>query len=196
MPPGEPASRPGRRRRTVVKRVADSAPLTLDAVRDWLAATASEAERAKLARYGIPDDRALGVPMGAMLALARNRPKDPALAAALWAEGGYETRTLAVLLDDPAALTPARMDAMVADSWAICDTACFRLLDRAPGAWEAVPCWAASDRPVCVMFSESEFATAARRHFRAAMEPGAALRVKGRGGVRWQMSRTIPRTSH
>ena len=187
MPPGEPASRPGRRRRTVVKRVADSAPLTLDAVRAWLAATASEAERAKLARYGIPDDRALGVPMGAMLAFARGRPKDPALAAALWAEGGYETRTLAVLLDDPAALTPARMDAMVAefDNWAIYDTACFRLLDRASGAWEAVPRWAASDRPVCVMSSESECAIAARRHFRAAMEPGAALRVKGRGGVRW-----------
>jgi 3-methyladenine DNA glycosylase AlkD len=148
MPPGEPASRPGRRRRTVVKRVADSAPLTLDAVRAWLAATASEAERAKLARYGIPDGRALGVPMGAMLAFARGRPKDPALAAALWAEGGYETRTLAVLLDDPAALTPERMDAMVGDfdNWAICDTACFRLFDRAPDTWAAVPRWTASNR--------------------------------------------------
>lgn len=86
--------------------------------------------------------------MGAMLAFARNRPKDPTLAAALWAEGGCETRTLDVLLDDPAALTLARMGAMVAnfDNWAICDSACFRLFDRAPGAWAAVTRWVASDR--------------------------------------------------
>ena len=75
--------------------------------------------------------------MGAMLAFARNRPKDPTLAAALWAEGGCETRTLDVLLDDPAALTLARMGAMVAnfDNWAICDSACFRLFDRAVLTW-------------------------------------------------------------
>jgi len=83
-----------------------------------------------------------------MLAFARNWPKDSELAAALWAEDSYEARTLALLLDDPAALTPARMDAMVADfdNWAICDTACFRLFDRAPGAWEAVPRWVAAHR--------------------------------------------------
>jgi 3-methyladenine DNA glycosylase AlkD len=148
MRPDETTGRPDRRGRADSKREADPAPLTLSAVRDWLAATASTAERAKLARYGIPDDRALGVPMGAMLAFARDRPKDSDLAAALWAEAGYETRTLAVLLDDPATLTRARMDAMVAefDNWAICDTACFRLFDKAPGAWQAVPRWAASER--------------------------------------------------
>lgn len=124
-------------------------PLTIAAVRDWLSANASEAERAKLSRYGIPDEHALGVAMGAMLGFARGRPKDPALAAALWDDGGYEMRTLAVLLDDPAALSGARMDAMVAefDNWAICDTACFRLFDRVPDAWDAVPRWVASDRP-------------------------------------------------
>lgn len=126
----------------------EAGPLTHAAVRAWLLANASGVERAKLARYGIPDTHALGVPMGQMLAFARKRPKDPELAAALWADGGYEARTLAVLLDDPVALTLARMDAMVADfdNWAICDTACFRLFDKAPEAWQAVPRWAASER--------------------------------------------------
>ncbi|MDD7970632.1 DNA alkylation repair protein [Roseinatronobacter alkalisoli] len=126
----------------------DAERLTLTGVKDWLAANASEAERQKLLGYGIPNDRALGVSMGQMLALARKRPKDPELAAALWADGGYEMRTLALLLDDPGTLTRARMDAMVAgfDNWAICDTACFRLFDKAPRAWDAVPQWAASER--------------------------------------------------
>lgn len=126
----------------------DAARLTLVEVKDWLAANASEAERRKLLGYGIPNERALGVPMGRMLAFARKRPKDPELAAALWADGGYEMRTLALLLDGPAALTLPRMEAMVADfdNWAICDTACFRLFDKAPEPWGAVPRWAASER--------------------------------------------------
>ncbi|MCH8490534.1 MAG: DNA alkylation repair protein [Oceanicaulis sp.] len=124
----------------------DTAPLTLAGVKEWLSANASDAERRKLLGYGIPNDRAVGVAMGRMLAFTRKRPKDPDLAAALWADGGYEMRTLALLLDDPAALSLARMDDMVAgfDNWAICDTACFRLFDKAPQAWQAVPRWAAS----------------------------------------------------
>lgn len=130
------------------KGLSDTARLTLAGVREWLAANASDTERQKLLRYGIPNDRAMGVAMGQMLAFARKRPKDPALAAALWADGGYEMRTLALLLDDPATLTLSRMDAMVADfdNWAICDTACFRLFDKARDAWQAVPRWAASQR--------------------------------------------------
>ncbi|MCC5987366.1 MAG: DNA alkylation repair protein [Pararhodobacter sp.] len=126
----------------------DTAWLTLAEVKDWLAANASETERQKLLGYGIPNECAIGVAMGQMLAFTRKRLKDPALAAALWADGGYEMRTLAVLIDDPATLTLARMDAMVAefDNWATCDTACFRLFDKAPAAWEAVPRWAASER--------------------------------------------------
>ena len=120
----------------------------VETVLDWLRAEASETARNDLRRYGIPNEQALGVPMGRMVAFAKKRPKDPALAAALWADGRYEARTLAVLLDDPETLTLNRMDAMVADfdNWAICDTACFKLFDRAPDAWLAVPRWAAAER--------------------------------------------------
>jgi 3-methyladenine DNA glycosylase AlkD len=121
---------------------------TVEAVLDWLEAEATEKARDDLLRYGIPNDNAFGVPMGRMLAYAKKRPEDPALASALWADGRYEPRTLAVLLDDPRQLSLERMDTMVADfdNWAICDTACFRLFDQAPDAWGAVPRWAAAEQ--------------------------------------------------
>ncbi len=113
----------------------------------WLESEATEADRLGLKRYGIPMDRAIGVPMGKMLGWAKGRPKDHALAEALWADGRYEARTLALLIEDPAAVTPAQMDAWTAafDNWAICDTACFRLFDRAPFAWDKVADYATRD---------------------------------------------------
>ena len=124
------------------------AEAALGTVLAWLEAEASEKARDDLLRYGIPNDRAFGVPMGRLLAFAKGKAKDPALATALWADGRYEARTLALLLDDPRKLRAERMDAMVADfdNWAICDTACFRLFARAPNTWPAVPRWAASEQ--------------------------------------------------
>lgn len=118
--------------------------LTATDVLDWLAAEGTEAERQAMLRYAIPNDTAYGVPMGQLLAYARKRPKDPALAVALWQSGRYEARCLAVLLDDPQALSADRMDRMVGDfdSWAICDTAAFHLLDRTGHAWDALPRYA------------------------------------------------------
>lgn len=113
----------------------------------WLGAEATEADRQALERYGIPADGAFGVPMGKMLAWARGRPRDHALAAGLWSDGRYEARTLAVLIEDPALVTPGQMDAWTEgfDSWAICDTACFRLFDRTPFAWAKVTAYAARE---------------------------------------------------
>lgn len=114
----------------------------------WLEAEASEAGRADLLRYGIPADHAFGVPMNRMLAWAKGRTKDHALAAALWADGRYEARTLAALVDDAGAVTAAQMDAWAEDfdNWAICDTVCFRLFDLAAPAWDRVAPWIADER--------------------------------------------------
>ncbi|MFM2355612.1 MAG: hypothetical protein RLZZ528_1348 [Pseudomonadota bacterium] len=89
----------------------------------------------------------MGVPMAAMIGWAKGRPKDHALAAALWADGRYEARTLAALIDDPAQVTTPQMDDWVAafDNWAICDTVAFRLFDRTPDRWSRPAVWAASE---------------------------------------------------
>jgi 3-methyladenine DNA glycosylase AlkD len=113
-----------------------------------LRAAARPEERAGLARYGIPAERALGVAMRDMQAIAKAAGRDQALAAALWPEEFHETRMLALLVADPARLTRAEADAWAAafDSWALADTAAFHLFDRTPFAWQAAPDWAADPR--------------------------------------------------
>ena len=95
-------------------------------------------------RYGIHVAKAMGVPMAKMQAIAKPLGRDPALAAALWETGWYEARTVACLIDDPAALTPGQMDRWRADfdNWAIVDTACFKLFDASPHAFGRIDDWA------------------------------------------------------
>lgn len=104
---------------------------------------ATEATRLGMARYGIVEPTALGVTMADLLKLAKRLGRDHALAQALWASDIYEARMLASLVDDPAQVTPAQMDAWRADfgSWGICDTVCFKLFDQAPDAWSRVAPW-------------------------------------------------------
>ena len=69
-----------------------------------LEAHASPKVRADMGpRYGIVTDRALGVPMAKMQAVAKPLGRDHALAAALWDTGVYEARMVACMVDDPAA---------------------------------------------------------------------------------------------
>jgi 3-methyladenine DNA glycosylase AlkD len=96
-----------------------------------------------MARYGIPSDNALGVPVGTIQAIAKRIGKNHELAAALWDTGCYEARTIAAFLDKPELVTPAQMDRWCRDfdSWAICDTLCFHLFDRTPHAFGKVAQW-------------------------------------------------------
>lgn len=99
-------------------------------------------------RYGIHAQEALGVPMAAMKRIARDLGRDHALAAELWASGSYEARTVAALVDEPALVTVEQMDRWCADfdNWALCDTVCFSLFDKAPEAWSRLAPWARDDR--------------------------------------------------
>lgn len=99
-------------------------------------------------RYGIHTEHALGVPMRDMKALASQLGRSHDLAAELWASGGYEARTVAALVDEPALVTADQMDRWAADfdNWAICDTVCFNLFDRAAPAWDRVEAWAGDER--------------------------------------------------
>ena len=116
----------------------------VDFALDWLKRHASRSTREGMARYNIPSDRAFGVPMRQIQALARHLGRDHGLADELWASGWYEARLLAAYVDDPALVTPAQMDRWCRgfDNWAVCDTVCFALFDRTPHAWGKVEAWA------------------------------------------------------
>jgi 3-methyladenine DNA glycosylase AlkD len=104
----------------------------------------SKKYRDGMARYGLPTDRAMGVPVGSIQALGKRIGRDHTLAADLWDTGWYEARMLTAYVADPAALTPAQMDRWCSgfDNWGICDTLCFALFDKSPHAWNKVHAWA------------------------------------------------------
>lgn len=96
-------------------------------------------------RYGIVTaDQVIGVPMAAMQKLAKAYAPDHALAESLWNAGYYETRIVAVMVEDPAQVTARQMDRWRRDfdNWAVTDTACFKLFDRLPHASGRVASWA------------------------------------------------------
>ncbi|MGE3173819.1 MAG: DNA alkylation repair protein [Planctomycetota bacterium] len=112
----------------------------------WLRRKASANVKKGMARYAIPDDRALGVTVGVIRAFAKQVGRDHALAQQLWASGIYEAQMLAAFVDDPAAVTPKQMNAWAKDfdNWATCDTACFHLFDRTGHVFARARAWAKS----------------------------------------------------
>jgi 3-methyladenine DNA glycosylase AlkD len=110
----------------------------------WLKAKGRKATRDGMARYNIPSDRAFGVAMREIQALAKQMGKRHAVALELWTSGWYEARLLAAYVDEPDRVTAAQMDRWCRDfdNWGVCDTVCFALFDRTPHAWRKVEQWA------------------------------------------------------
>lgn len=140
---------PAKTRRAVTKTAKAAPPRSIQGgVQDVLAALkrrGSAKLRAEMpARYGIHTEKAFGVAMRDMQTIAKGIGTDHALALALWDTGWYEARMVAAMIDDPAQVTAAQMDRWCKsfDNWAICDTACFKLFDRTPHAWDKVAQWA------------------------------------------------------
>jgi 3-methyladenine DNA glycosylase AlkD len=102
-----------------------------------------ERNRVGMARYGINVADAFGVSIQQLRPIARRLGRDHALAASLWATGVHEARILACFVEEPAAVTPAQMEAWAAafDSWDLCDQACTSLFDRTPHAWRKASAW-------------------------------------------------------
>ena len=96
-----------------------------------------------MARFGIATTRAVGVTVTELRRSARDLGHDHELAAALWASGVHEARLLASLVDEPAMVSEAQMDAWVADldSWDVCDGVCGNLFDRTPFALDKAVEW-------------------------------------------------------
>ncbi len=100
--------------------------------------------REGLVRYGLPSDKALGVPMNVIQRLAKSLGRDQELAEALWETQVYEARLLVAYVGEPEKLTPALMNRWCRDfdNWGVVDTVCFKLFDQSPHAWGRVEPWA------------------------------------------------------
>ena len=112
-----------------------------------LEALGSAANRTGMARYGINTERALGISVTTLKGVAREVGRDHALATRLWASGIHEARMLATLIDQPAQVSAAQMEAWVADfdSWDLCDGACGKLFWRTPHARDKIARWTARE---------------------------------------------------
>ena len=100
-----------------------------------------------MARFGIDTGRAVGVTVTELRRFARDLGHDHELAAALWASGVHEARLLASLVDEPAMVSEAQMEAWVADldSWDVCDGVCGNLFDRTPFALDKAVEWSSRE---------------------------------------------------
>lgn len=119
-------------------------PVDAASVVATLMRVAKRSTLAGMARYGIPSDKALGVPVSTLHRMAKELGRDHALALALWETDVYEARMLCSFVDEPERVTPAQMERWCRefDSWAICDTLCFHLFDRTPHAFGKIREWA------------------------------------------------------
>jgi len=100
-----------------------------------------------MARFGIDTGRAVGVTVTELRRFARDLGHDHELAAALWASGVHEARLLASLVDEPALVSEAQMEAWVADldSWDVSDGVCGNLFDRTPFALDKAVEWSSRE---------------------------------------------------
>lgn len=109
----------------------------------WLRAHGDPKFRDGLARYGLPTEKAFGVPVATIRRYAKTLGRDHDLARALWKTGWTDARMLAAFVGEPERVTAAEMDAWCRDfdSWGSVDTVCFTLWDRSPLAWPKATQW-------------------------------------------------------
>ena len=81
---------------------------------------------AKLAHFGIKDDKALGVKIPLLRQFAKKIGKNHELALELWNTEIHEARLLATMIADSKRVTEQQFDSWVGDfnSWDICDQCC------------------------------------------------------------------------
>jgi 3-methyladenine DNA glycosylase AlkD len=96
-----------------------------------------------MARYGINTEKAFGINLPTLRALAKKIGKDHTLALELWKTGYHEARMLASFIDEPGKVTLMQMNEWVRDfnSWDICDQSCSTLFDKTPFAYEIAHSW-------------------------------------------------------
>jgi 3-methyladenine DNA glycosylase AlkD len=127
---------------------------TAEEILTHLHSLANPVNVAGMARFGINPTDALGITVNTLREIARDTKrilKDPAarhtLAAELWASRVHEARILATILDVPALVDEAQMEAWVVefDSWDIVDQCCGNLFDKAALGYAKALEWSARD---------------------------------------------------
>ena len=111
---------------------------TVTEIIDHLKQKADAKHHAGMLRFGIANEKALGVKIPEVRKLARLIKKDHDLAQQLWDTDIHEARILASMVDDPKLVTPQQIDAWTKDfkTWDICDQVCGNLFDRTPYAMD------------------------------------------------------------
>jgi len=97
-----------------------------------------------MAQFGINPRNTYGVPMPALMKMAREIGRDHRLAQELWSSDIHDARTLAAMIDDPASVTERQMESWVSgfDSWDVVDQCCNRLFRRTEFACRKAVEWA------------------------------------------------------
>jgi 3-methyladenine DNA glycosylase AlkD len=110
----------------------------VSAIIDLLKEKADASYHAGMLRFGIDNERALGVKLPEIRKLAKVIKKDHDLALRLWDTRIHEARILASLVAEPKKVTPELIDSWTKDftSWDVCDQTCGNLFDRTPYAIE------------------------------------------------------------
>jgi 3-methyladenine DNA glycosylase AlkD len=121
--------------------------MTVQEILRWLERRGRRRNIEGMARYGIRSAKVFGVSMATMRPLIRRLGCDHRLAQALWRTGYFEARILASFVDEPGRVTSAQMERWASqfDNWAVCDSVCLHLFDRAGDAWSKAREWATRD---------------------------------------------------
>ncbi|MCJ7659511.1 MAG: DNA alkylation repair protein [Anaerolineales bacterium] len=116
---------------------------TVTEVMEKLTAQADPAQLDGMSRFGITTEKRLGVTVPQMRVIAKQTGKDHELALVLWETGIAEAMIVAAMVDVPAEVTEAQMEAWVVDfnSWDVCDQVCMNLFEKTPLAWDKIRDW-------------------------------------------------------
>jgi len=99
--------------------------------------------REGMGRFGINTDKAFGISIPILRALAKEIGKDHKLAIELWKRGFHEARILCSMIAEADKATPALMNKWVKDfnSWDLCDQCCNNLFVYTPFVKEKIIEW-------------------------------------------------------
>ena len=113
---------------------------SLQTVLDEMWAVASEDHRVGMARFGIPIERAMGIPVPLLRKMSRVYRNEHELAIELWNSGWHEARILAPMVADPKQTTSELVDRWTEefDAWDICDQCCQNLFRLTSFAYDKV----------------------------------------------------------